>query len=37
MEFLAPTGAQEMQMSVRLFGEECSRAHNLHLLASDSS
>ena len=38
-KFLAPTGAQEMQISVRsfvcLFGEKCSRAHNLHLLGSD--
>ena len=31
INFLAPTGAQEMQMFVCLFGEKCSRAHNIHL------
>ena len=38
-KFVAPTGAHEMQISVCsfvcLFGEKCSRAHNLHLLGSD--
>ena len=37
MVFLTPTGAHETQMFVCLFGESLSRAHNLHLLASDSS
>ena len=31
--FLAPSGAQEMQMSVRLFDESLSRALKLHLKA----
>merc|ERR1711911_230589 len=34
-KFLAPLGAQEMQificLSVCLFGDKCSRAHNIHL------
>ena len=29
--FLAPSGAQEMQMYVCLFSPKCSRAHNLYL------
>ena len=35
--FLAPTGAQERLISVRPSELNLSRAHNLHLFASDSS
>ena len=35
--FLAPTGAQEMLMSVRLSDESLSRALNLHLSPSGQS
>ena len=34
---LAPTGALGVTLCVCLFGTKLSRAHNLHLLASDSS
>ena len=33
--FLAPTGAQEMQIFVRSSEAKCSIAHNLNLLGSD--
>ena len=33
--FMAPTGAQEMQMIIRLSDEKCSGAHDLHLFGLD--
>ena len=30
-KFLAPSGAQEMQIFVRLFVESLSKAHNIHI------